>query len=196
MGSPSPFFPRRLRARPPSRHWSSEKRSKLRRARGPNPPGRGRPQGARDRPGGSGLDLRAEPLGVDRRLPRHPARGRRRQSDQRDAHSRGGGVRSQRLRGRRDPHVRRHGTRLPRADRGRPEPPPRLQLRRASFWRPGVRRAHGYERVAPGYHQEPGALCTIGYTSGTTAHPKGAMQFTRGVLELRVDRHHARAHPR
>ena len=34
----------------------------------------------------------------------------------------------------------------------------------------------------PDITMEPGALCTIGYTSGTTAHPKGAMQSHLAVF--------------
>ena len=41
----------------------------------------------------------------------------------------------------------------------------------------------------------PPTLSTIGYTSGTTGHPKGAMQSHLAVLpQLRPDGDHARAH--
>ena len=44
---------------------------------------------------------------------------------------------------------------------------------------------------------EPRALSTIGYTSGTTGHPKGAMQSHLAVLpQLRADGDDARAHAR
>ena len=71
-----------------------------------------------------------------------------------------------------------------RADCGCPEPPARLQLRRALLLRAlafGELMASDAlpPDIAPA---EPGALCTIGYTSGTTAHPKGAMQSHLAVF--------------
>jgi long-chain acyl-CoA synthetase len=39
-----------------------------------------------------------------------------------------------------------------------------------------------HEGAPPAFTADPLGLCTIGYTSGTTGHPKGAMQSHRAVL--------------
>ena len=127
---------------------------------------------------GPRVDLCAQLLGVGRRLPRDPQGGLRGEPDQRDAHGRGGAVRPQRLRAH---AIVTSGERAAAITELRDAP----ALESVVVIGAGPLGTVPFEELlaADGALAEivapaPTSLSTIGYTSGTTGHPKGAMQST------------------
>ena len=139
-------------------------------------------------PGRSRHALRAEFVGVDRQLLRRAEDGRRHQPGQRHADAGRGGLR--------DRGLRREGVdRQPGEDPGPRSRRVSSGLESIVFGDEPVAGATPFGELIAGSEGfdpvpvAPDALSTIGYTSGTTGRPKGAMQSpSRGPAQRRHDR--------